>query len=81
MRLVWLPEAQADIQRLYNFLRERDPGLQNTLSVPFSLVRNDSWSSHTWGVGWMMRLSGVKFLFPLVLERMSCAIACMMKRL
>jgi plasmid stabilization system protein ParE len=25
MRLVWLPEAQADIQRLYNFLRERDP--------------------------------------------------------
>ena len=24
MRLVWLPEAQADIQRLYNFLRERD---------------------------------------------------------
>ena len=25
MRLVWLPEAQADIQRLYNFLCERDP--------------------------------------------------------
>ena len=25
MRLVWLPEAQADIQRLYNFLRARDP--------------------------------------------------------
>jgi plasmid stabilization system protein ParE len=25
MRLVWLPEAQADIQRLYSFLRERDP--------------------------------------------------------
>jgi plasmid stabilization system protein ParE len=24
MRLVWLPEAQADIQRLYNFLCERD---------------------------------------------------------
>ena len=25
MRLVWLPEAQIDIQCLYNFLRERDP--------------------------------------------------------
>jgi plasmid stabilization system protein ParE len=25
MRLVWLPEAQTDIQRLYNFLRARDP--------------------------------------------------------
>ena len=25
MRLVWLPEAQADIQRLSNVLRERDP--------------------------------------------------------
>lgn len=25
MKLVWLPAAQADIQRLYNFLRERDP--------------------------------------------------------
>ena len=25
MRLVWLPEAQADIQRLYQFLRARDP--------------------------------------------------------
>ena len=25
MRLLWLPEAQADIQRLYHFLRERDP--------------------------------------------------------
>jgi plasmid stabilization system protein ParE len=26
MRLVWLPEAQADIQRLYAFLREKSPG-------------------------------------------------------
>ena len=26
MRLVWLPEAQANIQRLYDFLYERDPG-------------------------------------------------------
>jgi plasmid stabilization system protein ParE len=26
MRLVWLPEAQADIQRLYDFLLEKDPG-------------------------------------------------------
>jgi plasmid stabilization system protein ParE len=25
MRLVWLPEAQADIQCLYDFLYERDP--------------------------------------------------------
>ena len=25
MRLVWLPEAPAAIQRLYNCLRERDP--------------------------------------------------------
>ena len=25
MRLVWLPEAQADIQCRYNFLRARDP--------------------------------------------------------
>lgn len=25
MRLVWLPEAQADIQRLYDFLYARDP--------------------------------------------------------
>jgi toxin ParE1/3/4 len=25
MRLGWLPEAQADIQRLYHFLHERDP--------------------------------------------------------
>ena len=28
MRLVWLPEARTDIQRLYNFLRERDLRLQ-----------------------------------------------------
>ena len=26
MNLVWLPQAQADIQRLYDFLAERDPG-------------------------------------------------------
>lgn len=26
MRLVWLPEAQADIQRLYDFLLDKDPG-------------------------------------------------------
>lgn len=25
MNLVWLPQAQADIQRLYDFLLERDP--------------------------------------------------------
>jgi plasmid stabilization system protein ParE len=25
MRLIWLPEAQADIQPLYNFLYEHDP--------------------------------------------------------
>lgn len=25
MRLVWLPAAQADIQRLYDFLHARDP--------------------------------------------------------
>ena len=26
MRLVWLPETQADIQRLYDFLLDKDPG-------------------------------------------------------
>jgi plasmid stabilization system protein ParE len=26
MNLMWLPQAQADIQRLYDFLLERDPG-------------------------------------------------------
>ena len=25
MNLVWLPQAQADIERLYNFLLEREP--------------------------------------------------------
>ena len=26
MNPIWLPQAQADIQRLYDFLLERDPG-------------------------------------------------------
>jgi hypothetical protein len=26
MNLIWLPQAQTDIQRLYDFLLERDPG-------------------------------------------------------
>jgi toxin ParE1/3/4 len=53
MRLIWLPEAQADIQRLYNFLRERDPraaerairamqlGAQRLLEFPYLGRRMD----------------------------------------
>ena len=81
MRLVWLPEAQADIQRLYNFLRARDPraaerairtmqlDAQRLLEFPQLERRMDDETER--------RAASV----PLALGRMSGATACMMRRL